>query len=131
MSHTVQIKTQFKKLPPLKTALRELGWELKENVRARERGGGSVHALVAVNPSTDYGATDLVIEKVGKEFEVRTSLDSDHANRILASLGGREMNKLKTKYVIASLKLKALENGDEVSVQELQNGTVKVKIHTY
>jgi hypothetical protein len=131
MSHKVEIKTQFKKLTPLKMAFKELGFEVKENVVARGYGrSDEVHSLVAVNPDKSYGAPDAIIQKLGNEYVVSTSMDSSYVNRLLAPLGGRKMSILKQKFALNSLKIKALENGDEITTEE-QNGSIKVKIRTY
>jgi len=97
MSHTVEIKTEFKDLSCLKSAIKTFGWSIKESGtrRAYNNNDPIVYDWVAVNPNKDSRAYDLGINTKHNKITVH----GDFYGGSLAGAFGQELCKLKTAYV--------------------------------
>lgn len=120
MSHTVQIKTEFKNRTALEAALTKLGWKLKENTKLRtypyDPDRDKVYALAAINPMSNGYDVGLKIAETGE-----IDLLCDFYGGSIAKSLGTDFAILKKEYVI---KVVEQEYEDVQILEMLADGSI-------
>lgn len=124
MSHTVQVKTEFKNVKTLTKALESLGWSVvqKRQIRTYDL-DKTVYDCVALNPSTS--GYDIGINVNGKNgLEVKCDL---FGGSIEATLGSN-LTKLKQKYAVQSVRDLYQYKNVIITVKDGQQGNTVITI---
>lgn len=113
MSHTVKVKTEFKKFDTLVKAFNKLNWTIKENSKARtypsDPAKNTIYKYVAVNPQVN--GYDVGINVDGENID----LMCDFFGGSVAATLGTQFATLKKEYVLEVTR----ENFEEVTILEM------------
>jgi hypothetical protein len=125
MSHSVNIKTQFKNVSSLLAQFKAQGWNIVENSKCRtyfsDPRKEEVHKYVAVNPE----ATGYDIG-VNVDNEGNATFVCDFYDRSIERQLGQNLKKIKQGYAVAELKTFLQEEDMEYQINELPTGELVV-----
>ena len=130
MSHTAKINTQFKRFEPLKTALAQFGWTIKEKSKCRlyssDPARNTVYDYVAVNPKNEYNSYDVGI-KVNKTTGELELYGDFYGGSVAATLG-TNLDRLREEYAYRVMEEKYAYEGASVFRTQNQDGTQTVEV---
>jgi hypothetical protein len=124
MSHSVNIKTQFKELNLLLQTFQQLGWSIKENSKCKtypsDPSRNRVHSYVAVNPKGGYDV-GINLDEHGMAAFTCDFFDSSIAQQL-----GNNLKNVKQNYSLNQIKKFMDEEDLDYQVESLSTGELKV-----
>jgi hypothetical protein len=125
MSHSVNIKTQFKDTKLLEAAFESRGWKIVTNQVCRtypsDPSRGKVHQFVAVNPQANGYDVGIDVGEDGNAFFTCDFFDSSIERQL-----GKQIKDIKQGYSLAKLKKFMSEEDLNYEVTTLATGQLKV-----
>jgi transposase len=125
MSHSVNIKTQFKNINNLLSQFETLGWKITQNSKCRtyysDPSKELVHQYVAVNPSSSGFDVGINVDDTGHAVFV-----CDFYDRSIETQLGVNLKKIKQNYALTELKKFMYEEDLSYKVEELDTGELVV-----
>ena len=125
MSHSVNIKTQFKNLENLLTQFTKLGWTIQRDIKCRtypsDPRRNEVHPYVAVNPKTSGYDVGIHVDEEKNAYFV-----CDFFGGSIEATLGKGMHKVKQGYAVDELKKFMYEENLSYNIEELENGELLV-----
>lgn len=124
MSHSVNIKTQFRNINTLLAQFKTLGWEVVQNSKCNtypsDPRRDELHRYVAKNPKGGYDI-GVNVDEEGNAYFVCDFYDSS----IQAQLG-KNLSKVKQGYSISEIKKYLREEDMEYKIETLPSGEMVV-----
>jgi hypothetical protein len=124
MSHSVDIKTQFKSLTNLLSQFETLGWKVVQNEKCRtypsDPRRDEVHQYVAKNPGNGYDVG------VNVASDGTATFVCDFFDHTIEKQLGKNLQKIKQGYALSELKKFMYEEDLDYKVQELSTGELVV-----
>ena len=124
MSHSVNIKTQFRNINTLLAQFKTLGWEIVQNSKCNtypsDPRRDEFHRYVAKNPKGGYDI-GVNVDEEGNAYFVCDFFDSS----IQAQLG-KNLSKVKQGYSISEIKKYLREEDMEYKIETLPSGEMVV-----
>jgi hypothetical protein len=125
MSHSVNIKTQFRNINTLLTQFEKLGWRIatsqKCNTYPSDPRRDEIHQYVAVNP--EKGGYDVGINL---DAEGNACFVCDFYGGSIERTLGKQMTKVKQGYALDEIKKFMHEEDLEYKVNELPTGELVI-----
>ena len=124
MSHSVDIKTQFKSISNLLSQFETLGWRVVQNEKAKtyysDPRRDEVHQYVAKNPGGGFDV-GINMSDDGSATFVCDFFDHTIENQL-----GKKLQKVKQGYALTELKKFMYEEDLDYKVEELATGELVV-----
>jgi hypothetical protein len=125
MSHSVNIKTQFKNIRNLVEQFESLGWVVSHNTKCvtypTDPRRDELHAYVAKNPRANGYDVGIDIDEEGNAYFVCDFFDSSIEQQL-----GKNLQKIKQGYTLSEIERQLQEDNFEYSVEELATGETVV-----
>jgi hypothetical protein len=125
MSHSVDIKTQFKNTNNLLAQFKALGWRIEMNTKCTtypsDPRRGEIHKYVAKNPSSIGYDVGVNLDNEGNAYFV-----CDFYDRSIEQSLGKNLQKVKQGYALSEIKKRLREEDLEYKVSELPTGELIV-----
>ena len=125
MSHSVNIKTQFKNINNLLGQFKKIGWNIitdtKANTYPSDPRRGEIHKYVAKNPSPNGYDIGINLDTAGNAYFV-----CDFYDRSIESQLGKNLKNIKQGYALDEIKKLMHEEDLEYKVSELPSGELVV-----
>jgi len=126
MSHSVNIKTQFKKVDIVLDVFNRLGWAIKEKEKCRtyysDPSRNDIHDYVAINPTDKGFDVGIDLNEQNEAFFTCDFFDTSIERQL-----GKNLQKVKQNYSLAQIKQFMREEGMDFSVSELATGELKIE----
>lgn len=124
MSHSVNIKTQFKNIENLLNQFKKLGWSITSNEKCRtypsDPRRDEIHKYVAKNPKNGYDV-GIGVDDQGDAYFVCDFFDHSIEQQL-----GAQLKNIKQGYSLDQLKQVLQDEDMEYSVEELNTGELVV-----
>jgi hypothetical protein len=125
MSHSVNIKTQFKNIRNLIEQFTALGWAVSHNTKCvtypTDPRRDEFHTYVAKNPRTSGYDVGIDIDDEGNAYFVCDFFDHSIEQQL-----GKNLQKIKQGYTLSEIERQLQEDNFEYSVEELATGETVV-----
>jgi hypothetical protein len=125
MSHSVDIKTQFRNIEILLAQFTALGWNIEYNTKCRTYPSDprweEQHQYVAKNPKPNGYDVGINLDNEGNAYFV-----CDFFDRSLAQQLGKDLKNIKQGYSLSELKKFMHEEDLNYTVEELPSGELVV-----
>ena len=125
MSHSVNIKTQFKNIKNLLAQFEQAGWAILHDTKCRTYPSDprreEVHKYVAKNPKANGYDIGIDLDSEGNAYFV-----CDFFDRSIQDQLGENLKKIKQGYSLSELKKFLREEDMEYKVETLQTGEMVV-----
>jgi hypothetical protein len=125
MSHSVNIKTQFKNIKNLLAQFEQAGWVILNDTKCRTYPSDprreEVHKYVAKNPKANGYDIGIDLDSEGNAYFV-----CDFFDRSIQEQLGENLKNIKQGYALSELKKFLREEDMEYKVETLQTGEMVV-----
>jgi hypothetical protein len=125
MSHSVNIKTQFKNINNLLAQFEQAGWAISTDSKCRtypsDPRRNEVHKYVAKNPKPNGYDIGIDLDAEGNAYFVCDFFDSSIQKQL-----GENLKNIKQGYALSELKKFLREEDMEYKVETLQTGEMVV-----
>ena len=125
MSHSVNIKTQFKNIKNLLAQFEQAGWAIATDSKCRtypyDPRKDEMHKYVAKNPKSNGYDIGIDLDSEGNAYFV-----CDFFDRSIQDQLGENLKSIKQGYALAELKKFLREEDMEYKVETLQTGEMVV-----
>jgi hypothetical protein len=125
MSHSVNIKTQFKNIENLLNQFKKLGWNIVLNSQCNtypsDPRKNEYHKYVAKNPENSYDV-GIDIDEEGNAYFV-----CDFYDRSIERQLGKNLCKVKQGYAVDEIKKRLHEEDIDYRITELANGELLIE----
>jgi hypothetical protein len=125
MSHSVNIKTQFKNIKNLLAQFEQAGWAILNDTKCRTYPSDprreEVHKYVAKNPKANGYDIGIDLDSEGNAYFV-----CDFFDRSIQDQLGENLKNIKQGYALSELKKFLREEDMEYKVETLQTGEMVV-----
>lgn len=125
MSHSVNIKTQFKSIKTLLSQFEKAGWVIQNDTKCRTYPSDprkeEIHKYVATNPKSSGYDVGIDIDAEGNAYFVCDFFDSSIQQQL-----GENLKNIKQGYALAEVKKFLREEDMEYKVETLSTGELVV-----